>query len=122
METFMPPLNGMKGVGATNPKAFIKEIKRDAPANIRWGLTLSCWIYLLTPILTVYLPLPAFLLTKKLREKHTNRFSTHRFYLIRSCALMIKMMAGMCWGRDPEVRKALGCEELPPDPGTWRVS
>lgn len=117
----MPSVDGMKGIEATDLSAFLKELRRDAPFNIRLGLFLSTWIYLLTPIFTVWLPLPAFLLTEKLRDKHTNRFSTHRFYLIRSCALMIKMMAGMCWGRDPEVRKALGCDELPEDPGTWRV-
>jgi hypothetical protein len=121
MKNFMPPLGDMKGVEGTDLNAFLADVKRDAPPNIRWGLVLSAWIYLLTPILTVWIPLPAFLLPAKLRDKHTDRFSTHRLYLIRSCSLMIKMMAGMCWGRDPEIRRALGCEELPPDPGTWRV-
>lgn len=117
----MPPLDGMKGVEGTNLKGFLSEINRDAPLNIRLGLIVSTWVYLLTPIFTVWVPLPAFFLPAKLRDKHTNRFSTHRFYLIRSCALMIKMMAGMCWGRDPQIRRLLGCEELPPDPGTWRT-
>lgn len=120
LRTILPGGTGIKGVEETDLAPFLVQFRREAPWLMRFGLWISTWIYLWSPILTVYVPLPLFLLPRAWREKHAFRAATHRWYLMRQTMLMLKMVAGLCWGQDSDVRSQLGVPLLNGDPGTFR--
>lgn len=116
-----PAASGLPGAADTGLRQYLRAFRREAPFLMRLGLFAGTWTYMLTPVFTVWIPLPAFLLPAGVRERHTERICAHRVYLLRSALLTLKMVGGMCWGRDPEVRKRLGATmPLPPDPDEWR--
>jgi hypothetical protein len=116
----MPSGGSLPGVVDTHMVTFLRQLRREAPFTVRLGLILGSWFFVFGPILTIFVPLPAFLLSKRLREKHAQRATVHRFYLFRQAVLLVKMFAGLCWGRDPNVRAGFEMAPLDPDPGTWR--
>jgi hypothetical protein len=42
--------------------------------------------------------------------------------LLRQALLVVRLIAGMCWGADPRVRACFALEPYPVDPGTFRAS
>jgi len=120
LDSVIPSVPGLKGVKDSNLAPFLKQLLKESPFLIRFGLYISALSFVFSPILTVYLPLPSFLLSARLRNLHAERASSHRIYLLRQSMFMLKMIAGMCWGQDSEVRATLGLETLEGDPGTFR--
>ena len=120
MRTLFPAHAGLPGVEDCDLRGFLDNFWREAAPMMKLGLVLSTILYILSPIFTVYLPLPLFLLPRGLRDKHANRASTSGIYLLRSATLLVKMVAGIAWGAHPEVRRRFALDALPPDPGTWR--
>ena len=116
----MPTVPGLKGVGESNLASFLRLFLRESPLLIRVGLYASAVAFVLSPILTIYLPLPSFLLSKKMREIHAQRASAHSLYMLRQSMFFLKMVAGMCWGQDSGVREKMGLEALEGDPGSFR--
>ena len=120
LRAVMPPTGKLKGVGATGLKPFLKEVRRDSPFIFRIGIVATSFVFIWSPILTIFLPLPAFVLPKSLLEKHAQRAASHPFYLVRQSTFMVKMIAGLCWAKDPDNRRELGLDPLPPDPRIWK--
>ena len=120
MRMMMPAEGSLPGVQDTQLVPFLRELRRDAPFTIRLGLILGSWLFVFGPLFTIFVPLPAFLLPRKWREKHAQRATAHPVYLFRQAVLLVKMFAGLCWGRDPAVRARFDMAPLDPDPGTWR--
>jgi len=116
----MPPGGVLPGLDAVDLDGFLRDFGRDAPFIMRLGLFLSVWIYLTSAPLTIFAPWPALLLPHRLRTVHTSRLAKHPIYVIRQTTVMLKMVAGMAWGRDPAIRTQMGLEPYEPDPGTWR--
>lgn len=112
----------LKGVADTALPEFLARFRREAPWLLRIGLGASVWVYMLCPLFTIWVPLPAFLLPASWRKKHTYKLAAHSFYPLRMSAFQLKMIAGMCWGMDPDVRKKLGAPPLVDDPGTFRAT
>ena len=100
----------------------LATFKREAPLLIWLGTVAGATLFHLTPLLTVYVPLPAFLLPARLKDRHAQRITGTRFYLLRQAIFLVKLCAGFCWGADPAVRKRLGLPSLGKDPGTWKTS
>ncbi|MBK7859022.1 MAG: hypothetical protein IPJ65_10460 [Archangiaceae bacterium] len=63
--------------------AFLPRFRRDTPMLIWLGTVLGALVFHLTPLLTVFVPLPAFLLPARLRDLHAARITTTRIYLLR---------------------------------------
>ena len=122
MASVMPSIPGMKGVAETGSRAFLTKFNREASFLTRLALMGSTLFFVLSPLFTVYIPLPVFFLPKTLRERHIQRAAVHGFYPLRQAMMMVKMVAGLCWGQDPEVRVFLGAPPLDGDPGTFRGS
>jgi hypothetical protein len=120
LRMMMPSGGELPGVEDTHMVTYLRQLRREAPFTVRLGLVLGSWLFVFGPILTIFVPLPAFLLSRNLREKHAQRAAVHRFYLFRQAVLLVKMFAGLCWGRDPNVRARFEMAPLDPDPGTWR--
>lgn len=100
----------------------LARFKRESVALIWLGTIAGAVLFHLTPFMTVYLPLPAFLLPARLQARHAERIYGTRLYLLRQALFLVKLCAGLCWGADAEVRRRFALAPLPPDPGTWRVS
>ncbi|MEC9073419.1 MAG: hypothetical protein VX938_13595 [Myxococcota bacterium] len=120
IRTLMPSGGALKGIEETDYRGFLSNFRREAPLLMRIGFNASVLLFVFGPLITVYLPLPAFLLPGKLLERHTQRMCDHPIYVVRMSTYLVKMVAGICWGMDPEVRAALKTPPLEPDPGTWR--
>jgi hypothetical protein len=122
MCTMMPRSDALPGIGDTDLDAFLRRMKKDSDSLYWLGLALGAVVFAVTPILTVYVPLPAFLLPKGLLARHSDRILSSRFYVMRQAVFLVRLSAGMCWGADDKVRAIFALAPLPPDPGTFRPS
>ncbi len=110
----------LKGADQTALKPFVAQFLRETNLTMKAGLWLAALLFTILPLFTVFLPLPAFLLPRKLLDKHADKLMTSRIYLLRSLVFTLKMVGGICWGMDADVRKKLGVAPLGADPGTWK--
>ncbi len=101
---------------------FLERYQRETTWLLWLGVVLGAIAYHLSPIVTVYVPLPAFLLSESLADKHAHRVSSSKIYLLRQTVFLVKLVAGLAWGRHPKVREKLALPAYAPDPGTWRQS
>ena len=108
------------GIADTNLDAFLTKFRRDAAPLFLLGMYAGLALFIMTPLLTVYIPLPSFLLPRSLLDRHADRVSSYPIYALRSLVTVLKLVAGLCWGADPAVRARLGLPALPPDPQEWR--
>jgi hypothetical protein len=119
---FMPTAAGLPGIADTQVTEFLQTLKRESGQTYWIGLVLGAWVYALTPCMTVFVPLPAFLLPASLRDRHAQRIMATRFYFLRQAVFLVRLSAGMCWGQDPKVRERLALGAYPADPGTYRTT
>ena len=122
MRILYPSGGKLPGIEETGLDGFLRQYNREAPLLMRVGLTLSSIVFILSPLLTVGIPLPVVFLSQSLKEKHANKLANHPIYLVRQTVLLLRLVAGLCWGKDPAVRAAMGMSPLGPDPGTFRGS
>lgn len=108
------------GIREAELEPFVAQMMRESPLLMRLGIHVASLLFLLTPIATVYLPVPAVLLPKGLLDKHADRLLTHRVYALRMLPATLKFVGGICWAMSPEVREQVGMKKLAPDPGTWK--
>lgn len=101
---------------------FLVRFRRESPLLIWAGVVLGALVFHLTPLFTVFVPLPAFLLPAGLRDKHAARVTASNVYLLRQVVFLVKLPAGLCWGAAPAVRRQFALAPLEADPGTWRSS
>ncbi|MCB9671856.1 MAG: hypothetical protein H6736_18615 [Alphaproteobacteria bacterium] len=100
---------------------FWEKFRREAPVPFKAGVYAGAFVYTVTPVITVGVPLPSFALPRRLRDKHADRVVQHDLYLVRQAVFLLKIAGGFAWGADPRVREKL---DLPPyagDPGGWRT-
>jgi hypothetical protein len=122
MRTMMPRTDKLPGIEDTDLDGFLRRLKHDAEPLYWVGLVAGAIVYTISPLVTVFVPLPAFLLPKKLLALHTERLLSHPVYVLRQAAYLVRLSAGMCWGADPKVRALFAMAPYPPDPGTFRTS
>jgi hypothetical protein len=122
MCTMMPRSGDLPGIAETDLDGFLRRMRREADSLYWLGLVMGAVLYTITPILTVWLPLPAFFLPKKLLARHTERILSHPVYLLRQAVFLIRLSAGMCWGADAAVRAQFALAPYQAEPGTFRQS
>jgi len=122
MCTMMPRAGTLAGIADTDVDAFLVRLRRDSEPRFWLGVSLGAVLFAITPLLTVGLPLPAFLLPKGRLERHSERILAHPLYLLRQGVFLVRLAAGMCWGADTAVRASLSLPPYGPDPGTFRQS
>ena len=122
MEAMLPAEAGLPGVADCAPDLFITRISKEACGRLWWGMVAAGFAFQLLPVVVVGIPLPAFLLSPRARDRYAFKLSTHRSYLIRQVAFIAKFAAGLCWGGHDSVREALALPPYATDPGTWRAS
>lgn len=118
----MFPRTALPGAEDCNLDAYLVHFKRDTPFLVWLGTVAGAVIFHVTPLFTVFVPLPAFLLPKKLADLHADKISTTNVYVVRQAVLLVKMCGALCWGADANVRRHLAMPPLGVDPRTWRKS
>jgi hypothetical protein len=122
MADFMPRTDALPGIADTDVHGFLRKLRGEADRSFWAGLVIGTIVYNLTPLLTLYLPLPAFALPARLRDLHAQRVLESRSYMIRQAVFLVRLSAGMCWGGDPAVRARFELAPYAVDPGTFRSS
>ncbi len=122
MCTMMPRSDALPGIADTDVDGFLRRMKKEADPLYWLGLVVGGIVFALSPLLTVYLPVPAFFLPKGLLTRHTERILAHRIYMFRQAVFLVRLSAGMCWGADDKVRAHFALAPYPPQPGTFRQS
>ena len=64
--------------------------------------------------------MPAIWLPAAAKHRHIDRLSSTNIYLVRQATLVLKQIAGLAWGQDPDVRRAYKMQPYPGDPGTFK--
>jgi hypothetical protein len=114
-----PRTDALPGMEDTDVQGFLRRYRREATSLMWLGLLLGTAIFVWTPLMTVYVPLPSFLLPRSLLDKHAHAITGTRLYLLRQGVFLLKLAAGLCWGSDPAVRARMAMAPYPVDPGTW---
>ncbi|MGH7271802.1 MAG: hypothetical protein ACREJ3_15335, partial [Polyangiaceae bacterium] len=110
----------LPGIGDTDLVAFLRKMRAEAEPLYWLGLVAGAVLFAASPLLTVGVPLPAFLLPRSLLEKHAERILSHSSYTIRQGVFLVRLSAGMCWGADPKVRACFALAPCGVDAGTFR--
>jgi hypothetical protein len=118
----LPGSARLPGAAELGLAAFVTKFLRETTWLMWLAAVGSAAAFMLTPILTVWVPRPAFLLPARLLDRHVAAMADHRVYPVRQAAFLLKMIGGLHWAAHPEVRSRLGLLPYPPDPGTWRTS
>jgi hypothetical protein len=116
------PRTALPGIAECGLDAYLVQFRRETPRLMWVGVVLGSLLFHLTPVFTVFVPLPAFWLPAGLRDKHAAKIAATSLYLPRQLIFLVKFCAGLCWGTAPEVRARFNLRPLPADPGTWRPS
>lgn len=118
-----PPVDGLPGIGETEGlDAFLRKSLSEVPWLMWWGLVGGAAVFVLTPVVTVYWPVPSFLLPADTLDRHADRIATHRVYTFRQAIFLVKMLAGLHYGANPGIRADWHLPAYPPDPDSWRTS
>jgi hypothetical protein len=118
----MPATATMPGMEDADVDAFIVRFRKDSAPLLWTGVIAGSVLFMLTPILTVGLPVPSFMLTKGLLDTHAAKITCHPAYLLRQGVFVARLAAGLCWGGNSKVRERLGVPAYDADPGTFRTS
>ncbi len=122
MRALYPRTEALPGLEDTDDAAFLARYRQETTRLMWLGLVLATFVFVSTPLLTVYLPLPSFLLPRALLDRHAYRVTYSRLYLLRQAVFLLKLTAGLCWGSHPSVRAKMAMAPYPADPDTWRTS
>jgi hypothetical protein len=114
------PRSEWPGVEDCELDGFLTRFREETPPLVWLGTAAGAVLFHLTPLMTVFVPLPAFMLPKRLLDLHAQRVTSTNLYLLRQSIFLVKMAAGFCWGTHPAIRARLALPPLPNDPGTWR--
>ena len=106
IQAIYPSTEALPGVSETELRPFLKDLKANAPPLMRIGLMAATFVFMITPILTVYLPVPAFFLRGKLLERHASKLLSHRSYVLRQIVYLLKIGGRAVLGRAPRGPKA----------------
>lgn len=115
----MPATAAMPGLTRADAKKFTRTARRECDNLYFAGLVLGAFVFVVTPVLTVSLPLPSFALSSKSLDRHAQRIVAHRSYWIRQAVFLVRLNAGMAWGALPQSRAFMNLAPYPDDPGTF---
>lgn len=122
LEMVMPSGGRLKGMDETDLDGFLDRWEAEADPLFKFGLVAGSALLMVSPVATIGVPLPATALSPDKQDEHVYRLATHKVYLVRQVAFVVKMVAGIAWGQDPDVRRDTGQTAFGDDPGTWRGS
>lgn len=102
--------------------AFLARFREETTLLMWLGVVVGAIVFHVTPLFTVFVPLPAFMLSPALADRHAHRISSTNVYLARQAVFLVKLPGGLLWGSHPAVRERLSLAALAGDPGTFKGS
>lgn len=117
-----PRTSHLPGIADTGVRRFIVRFRRETTPVMRLGISLGALLFVLSPLFTIGVPLPAFWLPKRALDRHAHKIANTSIYVVRQLVFLLKMVASFCWGAHPTVRASFNLPALPPDPGTLRTA
>ena len=120
MNEAMPSHGDMPGVNDTAVNDFLDDFKKNAHPIMRLGFFLAVWIYVLSPVFTLGIPVPAMWLSEKKRLDHLNKYSSSKNFVFSQLWMLQKMITGMAWGMDDKVRRYFGYDPYPEELGLFK--
>ena len=120
MQDLYPASGDFPGIVDMGLDAYLDQFKAEAPALMYTGLVAGETLYEFSTMMTVGKPGPAMLLSDELRDEHARKITATSNYPLRQAIFLVKMVAGMCWGKDERVRAKMNLAPYQADPGTWR--
>lgn len=118
---FFPRVDDLPGLDELGVDEKIEGLRRESTWLFWLGVVGAAFFFQIAPVITIYRPWPAVFLDPDELDQHAYKLGTHRVYLIRQMAVLLKLVAGLFWGESPEIRAFI---QLPPyaaDPGTRRL-
>ncbi len=92
--------------------AFLDGYLRRVPRPSAIGLRLAVWALTWMPLLFIGVPLPVDALSPAARARYLDRWASARTYFVREAFYLLKAIALMGWGAQPDVRARLGLGPL----------
>ena len=121
MVALYPRTEALPGIEDTDVGAFLDRYHEESTFLMWLGLVAGTFVFIVTPILTVYWPLPSFLLPERTLDEHAHRVTSSRLYFLRQAIFLVKLAAGLFRGAHPEGRARFAMAPYDPDPGTRRT-
>lgn len=122
MLPMMPPTDDLPGLEKGPLDAYLRQFRRETNGMTLLGVVAGSVIFIISPMITIGVPLPSFMLSERLVDRHAFKVCTSPIYLIQQAMFLIKMYAGFAWGNQPTVRQALALPPYPDEPSQWRTS
>ena len=120
MAALYPSAHGMPGLLEVGGDERLRFIWSELNGLTRLGLVGGAAVFVLSPVFTIGMPLPAFWLSAERLDQHAHAATKSRIYLLRMAVFVVKMFGGLVWGQSPQARASMGLEAYPDDPGAWR--
>lgn len=117
-----PRVEGLPGFLDTRPEPYLDRFLAEVSWLMWLGVVAGTAVFVLSPVLTVYRPVPSFLLSQATLERHAELVTDHPLYYVRNAVFVLKMVAGLHWAAVPEVRAAWHLAPYRPDPEAWRTT
>jgi hypothetical protein len=117
-----PATENLPGLEHDHSLDTVASIFRESSFTFKLGMALGGVVFMLCPLITVGIPLPAQWLSASALDRHTAKITAHPLYLVRQAMVIVKLGGGIAWGTQPNVRNKLALPTLAPDPGTWRAA
>jgi len=121
MCAMMPGGGELPGLDAADAADYTRAVRAESDWLYFLGLVLGAIVFAITPLITLGVPLPSFLLPAGMLDRHAQRVVAHRSYLIKQAVFLVRLNAGMCWGKLQAPRNALGQTLYAADSGSFRA-
>ena len=116
-----PRSDGLDGIESMAVEAYVPRMLADASWVFWLGVVASTLAFVCSPILTVWWPLPSFLLPRSVLDRHARASADSNLYALRNATFMLKMVGGLHWAAAPSVRAHFALQPYAPDPEDWRT-
>src|SRR5690606_20025690 len=78
MSAMYPRAAELTGMDDADVEGYLRRYRRESTFLMWLGLVAGTWVFVWSPLLTVFLPLPSFLLPRTLLDRHAHRITTTR--------------------------------------------
>lgn len=122
ISALLPGGGGLPGIAELDLAPFVTRFLRETSWMMWFGALGAALLFVVSPVITIGWPLPAFLLPAAALDRHAHQMGESDVYVVRQCAVLIKTIGALHWAAHPAVRPLLGLEPYGADPTDWRTT
>ena len=120
MMPMMPARDDLPGLEREPLDSYLRRFLAEANAATILGVSLAAMVFLVSPLITIGIPLPSCWLSEQQVDRHAHKVSTSPLYLVQQAIFLLKMYAGFAWGEQQAVRESLALAPYPAHQPAWR--